>query len=820
MVPRIEPPRVGASGDGQAHLMRLRLAVILVAALAGGTVGPRDVRAESPSGALEGTPAGDTSAEGEEKFDRAPLLVEPLPPAAAAVEEITVTAQKREQNIQDVPISITALTSEFLQQTGLTTFDAIGQYVPNLQVTPVTDTRSTSIRIRGIGSTGLNAGIDPSVGVFIDGIYQGRTGLSVASDFIDIERIEVLRGPQGTLFGKNTAAGAISIVSKPPVFEYESTIQGVVGNYSDLELRGTLNAPLIDDVLAARLSGYVVGRSGWDTNLYNNEEVNDANRNGVKLQTLWSPSPDLDLLFIGDYSATDGTCCIPDVITYSGPSVLGVSYQDLAEVTGIPLPKADPFDRVVDANENSTNDVNVWGTLVQGDYQLSGALSDHVLTSLSAYRQFNASSILDGDFSAYRATINEVEEAFQQASTELRLTSPSGERLEYVAGFYFYFSRNDTTNFLGIGPDFLAVNKPIPILIRNNTDFSQSDTANNVDTNVHKTWSYAGFGQSTYYLTPQWSLTGGLRLNYETKSRKGSQISNFTGIDQGPFGPDLFADESFSVFNPSPMGALRYFPTEEVMLYVMGAQGFKSGGFNQLRTRGGLNTQFDDEVSTTAETGARTTWFDRMLTANASFFYTWYKDFQAQSFDGTSFSVTNAGSLTSYGIESDLVLVPHPIVVLGSSLGWNIARYSDFDNAECTAAQIEAAGPLGCTQDLSGEPLDNAPEWTTSSFLQLERELPLRTYPLIGSIRLEHSYRSSIFLQQDLDENLKQGPINLVNLRTGVRTDDALWDLTLWVSNLLNENYLLVGFDTPILNGYAGVNGPPRMFGATLTVNF
>lgn len=763
---------------------------------------------------------GDSSDEAEENEGFTPSIkVQRLPAAAAAVEEITVTAQKREENIQDVPISMTALTSSFLQETGTTTFDAISQYVPNLQIIPTTDTRSTAIRIRGIGSAGLNAGVDPSVGVFIDGIYQGRNGLSLVSDFLDIERIEVLRGPQGTLFGKNTAAGAISVVSQRPTFEYEGTVQGVVANYNDLELRGTLNAPILEDVLATRLSGYVVGRNGWDTNLTTLKEVNNNNRSGVKSRTLWIPRDDLEIIVAGDYGAADGNCCVPDIITYEGPPSLEVTYQDLADVTGIPLPKADAFDRVVDANEKSTNDVQVWGVSIEGNYDLPGFLQDHLLTSITAYRAFDSFSILDGDFSIYDGTVNRVSEEFQQASTELRITSPSEERLEWVAGFYFYFSHDDTNDVLAIGQDYLGVNKPISNLIRENAEFDENGQVNNTGDNIHETFAYAGFGQGTFHFNPQWSLTAGLRLTYEEKTRVGSQISGFTAVDAGPFGPDLFADEKFDVFRPSPMGALRYFPTEDTMLYTSVAQGFKSGGFNQLRTTGGQNTQFDPEDSTSVEGGFRSTWFDRMMTLNATFFYTWYDDFQAQSFDGTSFNVRNAGSLTSYGIESDFVFVPHPILVLGNNLGWNIARYSDFENAECTIEMVEEVGP-GCVQDLTGDPLDNAPEWSTSSFAQLQKPLPWESYPLTTTLRLEYNYRSSVFLQQDLDPNLEQDDVHLLNLRLGLIADAAGWDLTLWAANLLNDGYNVVGFDAPILNGYAGVNGPPRTFGATLTVNF
>lgn len=189
------------------------------------------------------------------------------PPADGDVETITVTATKRAENLQEVPISITAIGGQELLDAGITEFRQIQAFVPNLQIRPVTDSRSTSVRIRGIGSVGNNAGIDPSVGIFIDGVYHGRTGMSVG-DLLDIERIEVLRGPQGTLYGKNTAAGAINVLTRHPVYDYETFVEGVVGNYGDLQLRGSVNAPLVEDRVAVRLSGFKVRRDGFDRNRF------------------------------------------------------------------------------------------------------------------------------------------------------------------------------------------------------------------------------------------------------------------------------------------------------------------------------------------------------------------------------------------------------------------------------------------------------------------------------------------------------------------------------------------------------------------------
>lgn len=802
-----------------------------------GEDGPPDYTAGEESG-TDPLPADEPRS-----FDEPPLGIEVVRPteprgAGIPVEELVVTAQKRAQDIQDVPISMTALTSQFIEDSGLTSVMDMTQYVPNVQINSVTDSRSTAIRIRGIGTDGNNAGIDPSVGVFIDGVFQGRSGASSITDLIDIERIEVLRGPQGTLYGKNTAAGAINVVSKKPVLDvWEGIIEGQLGNFQNRQIRGSINIPLIEDFAALRFSGFYVDRGPYDR-LVNGEGVNDTNRKGMRLRALFDLTDDLELVLWGDYNAEDSTCCVADIQSYEGfPNLDVVFSEDFASTipgigslegaTGRPLPPVDPFDRVVDANLAPVNDVTVWGVAGELNYDID----DYVITFLNAYRQFHTFSTLDGDFSSYDAVVGQTDESFEQFSSELRLTSPYGEDLEYVAGLYFYYQKDETVGQTGIAEEYFLASNTLRATFLELGEPDEEGRIFNTDRNTHKTWSYAFFGQGTYHFNDEWDLTIGLRGTYEKKSRVGTQISGFKAADAGPFGPDRFADESFDVFNLSPMGALQYYPTDDIMAFAKVARGFKSGGFNQLRTLGGLNTQFDDEKATDIEAGVRTAWFDRMLTFNATFFYTLYDDFQSQVFDGNSFTVTNAGNLRSLGVETDALFVPHPMLVMSLATGYNNARYTDFDNAPCTAEQAfeerVAAGnlvaPTNCTQDLTGKPLDNAPEWSVSTWAQFTApvgDLPWFDWPLLGFLRAEYSYRDRSFLAQDLDENLVQPPINLVNLRGGLRTEDDHWELTLWAMNVTNASYNVIGIDVPILSGYSVINGPPRTWGATLRYRF
>jgi len=790
-----------------------------------------DVEVEPTAPPLDATPTAPVLQGGPERPKQARVGGKGDP-----VEDLYVTATKREESIQDVAISMKALNADFLKDSGLTEFGQLQEYVPNLTINPVTDTRGTVIRIRGIGSIGNNSGIDPSVGVFIDGVYQGRAGMSVG-DMLDIERVEVLRGPQGTLYGKNTAAGLINVISKKPHYELESSLEGVFGNYGNFEGRGSVNVPIIDGRIATRLSGYRVVRDGFDENVFDGDDVNDGDKWGLKSRWLFDITEGLSLLVSGDYSFEDTRCCVPDIVTYEGPPTLwgggpspfGHTFQGLEQLTGIPLPEADPFDRKLNVNVDPQNEVEIGGTSFDLNYEIPSLpyvgeipfLTGSTIEAIGAWRTYTSNSKYDGDFSFYDVILGFTDTELDQYSAEVRLSSPGDEIWTYQLGFYYYHQSQDTLDRLGLEPDALLT---FPLL--------GASPVSNVGDNHHTTTSYAGFAQTTLSLTPQWSITGGIRYTKETKTRRGTQTSNCTlCIDAPPLlGPDIDTGlQERTVSNWSGMASLRYFPTDEVMLYFSWASGFKSGGFNQLRTAVNVPGEFDDEEAMNYEIGAKTTWFEGMVTLNGTFFYTDYDQFQAQTFDGSSLNVINAGSLRSFGIEAELVVVPLPDLLLGMSLGWNVAEYTDFKNGEQTAQQRADELPMPwlfmscnpsieCNQDLTDKELDNAPEVSLNMFGSYEYLLPF--YPLTLYTRAEYSYSSSRFLTQDLDPNLKQDETHLVNLRAGIKAEDELWDLTFWVSNLTEEEWGVVGFDAPTLNGFAVVNGPPRQYGLTVRFKF
>ncbi len=728
---------------------------------------------------------------------------------AGVLEEIIVTANRREQSLQEVAISVSAFTGEFFKNSGTHNLKQLEQYTPSLKIAAVQDSRSTSIRIRGIGSIGSNAGIDPSVGLFIDGVYQGRAGMSI-TDFMDIERVEVLRGPQGTLYGKNTAAGALNVISRAPAEELEAELEGVVGNYDALELRGMVNLPVGEGGNALRVAGYSVQRDGYDDNRTLDEDVNDADRWGLRGRGLFGLGAAGDLLFTVDYAEENSDCCAPDIIEYTGAgSALGLPFELVADSEGATLPEEDPFDRELYFNQPWTNEVDVGGIAAEWNLELDGETG---LTWLSAWRQYNNDSRFDGDFSPFEAVSGAAEVDLDQYSSEFRVTSPEGERFDYVAGLYFYYSDMDTegeTGFLELLGPLFAGGLILP------------EGSVNFDSNRHETTSYAAFGQANWHIDEKWRMTVGARVTHEEKERQGLQRTEPPAIIDAPpvAGPDLETDDTRSETDVSPSVSLSWFARDDLMFYASFSQGFKSGGFNQIRTAVGAPAEFDDERSRNYELGWKGSWLDRRLQVNGTLFFVDYDDFQAQGFDGANITVRNAGSLESQGIELEAVYVPTARLTLGTAIGYNDAQYSDFETGECTIAEIVAITggsafvPPNCVQDLTGEALDNAPEWTVSNFAQYEGNIGV---DLGWFGRLEYNYTDEFYMSQDLDENLLNDDAHIVNARVGIFGEGRQWELTAWGRNLLDEETYVIGFDVPVLSGFAAITAPPLTYGLTL----
>jgi len=775
-----------------------------------------------------------------------------------ALEEIIVTANRQEERLQDVAMSVSAFGSDFLQDSGITDLTNLDEYTPNLKITPGTNARGTSFRIRGIGSVGANSGIDPSVGIFLDGVYQGRAGMSIG-DLVDVERVEVLRGPQGTLYGKNTAAGALSVITKRPTSEFESLLELGYDTDELLELRGMVNLPLGESGHAVRLSGFTVDGDHLYENTYNGEGLNDENKWGGRARFLFDmkgPGSDEGLgefLVTLDYTKEDKDCCAFAVIDYEGLSplntpstnnpsaewqaMLGPNDQDkpilqytaFEDSEGFSPPSPDPFSDDYWLNSDVFSKTEVGGVALEWNRMMT---NDATLTFINAWRFYEVDTALDGDFTAYEASGATDQVDLDQYSSELRLASPGGGTIEGQAGLYAYYSELDSVGTFAQGQS-LYENATIRIA-GTNIDAPMSlffpEGSVNTDVNLYETTSFAAFGQLIWNINEEFSATLGMRYTYEKKEREGSQTSDPVppgGLELPPIaGPDIEYDHDRSDSDISPSLNLRYFYSPDIMGYASVSRGFKSGGFDQRRVAEADDGQFDEEIATSYELGWKTTLYDRRLQFNGTLFLVDYEDFQAQSFNGAQVRVTNAGDLRSYGSELELVFMPMAKMTIGSAVGYVKAEYQSFENGQCTIDQVFTQyyivdgaqyGSPGtesqCTQDLGGEPLDNAPEWTVSSYIQYDFDVGEQ---LLGIARLEHNFIDSFYLDQDLDENLTNDQVNLVNFRLSLANAARDWDVSVWGRNILDEEYYSWGLDIPVLGGYAGIVAPHATYGVTL----
>ncbi|MCC7414408.1 MAG: TonB-dependent receptor [Gammaproteobacteria bacterium] len=731
--------------------------------------------------------------------------------AAAQIEEVVVTAQKRAQSLQEVPFTVTAVDTEFLRNTGVGSVEDLQQHLPALNIAANITPFSAAIRLRGIGSQGNEPSIEPSVGFFVDGVYQPRSGLGLA-DLADIERIEVLYGPQSTLYGKNTNAGLVNVITKAPTSEIEGNLEFSTGDYALRDGRFSLSGPLVD-TLSFRISGRFNIRDGYMDDLDpagggGTEELNDADDKVLRGQLLWQPNEALDVRLIATHVSRHQVCC-------SGELLPGPAHIALSTVFGSPLPSLDPEDRKVGIDfpysfKQESNSVS--GTI---DYDF-GAFT---LTSITGYDEYRWVHTQDTDHSSldwWRVTdVNKGD----SVSQELRLVSNGDSRLNWLGGLFYYSATLDRSSLnngyvtFGAIPGFVLPGAFPPPLTGAAGDTGFYDT----------TWeqeTMAAFGQLMYDLTDKARLTGGLRFSHEERdahlgiiSRTASPFSIMRLLILPPIDEDLSFEDDSVTWTVSG----QYSWTDSVMTFVNVATGSKAGGFNGAAgPRTGTERAYGEETSINYEVGAKTDWFDRRLRLNASFFYTEIEDFQNLSFDATvgAFFVDNAGMQTTMGMDVEATAVITDWMTVDAALEWLDAEYDEFTNGPCYFGRT-GADPLTGFCDVSGEDLPWAPDITTTLAANFVR--PVRDgLELYG--RVDYSHVGDHIAADDLDPLAKQS-YDLVNLRAGLR--GSSWDVALWAKNVTDETYIQQQVGVPLFSGsYMRWLNPPRTWGVTLRYDF
>lgn len=593
--------------------------------------------------------------------------------AAVAVEDIIVTARRTEESAQKTPLALTAFSGETLERTGAQQVTDLQGAVPNLNLVQGRgSSNSTNIYIRGVGQPDSLQTFDPAVGVYVDDVYYSRIR-GTQFDLLDLERIEILRGPQGTLYGKNTIGGAMKLVSRRPGQEFRARGSVAYGDYDLIEVQGAVSGPVTDN-LALGLSVLSSERGGYVTDPVTGAEYNDKNSKAVRGSLAWDPASNFRIDFNADYSKDD-----------AGMTV-GQAQNNLTNLVGVPayaVPNPTPeFDfktRTTPGLPNETR-LETWGTALRMTWDVSDRLS---LKSITSYRELNTDDYIDFD-----ATELEIADALvavdqNQFSQEFQLTY-TGDRLNAVAGVYYL--KEEVVSHQESYNDDLTANLVVPPLWNGNYTFTRF-----IDDELETT-SKAVFGNVSYAVTEALRLSAGVRYTEEEKL-----YDRFTYVKSSspflessyPFSPPKGQYEDTSI-----MLSADYELSPDAMVYARYSQGFKSGGFNGRANSPGESTEYQPETADTVEVGAKTTFFDRRLRLNMASFFTKYEDFQARVTGletdpntgvpiGT-LSVINAGALDIFGFELEAVAKPMAALTLDAQVGFLEADYKEFNDARFT----------------------------------------------------------------------------------------------------------------------------------------
>jgi len=725
--------------------------------------------------------------------------------SALMLEEVIVTAQKREQSLQEVPVSVNAVSGEAISDGGIANLEGLSAQVPNLTIHE--GPNSNGIFIRGLGS-GNNEGFEQSVGMFVDGIYAGKAQQFQAA-FMDVAGVEVLRGPQGTLFGKNTIAGALTITSAKPSEELEASVQSTYEpEYGTSMTEAVLSGP-VTDTLSGRIALRHNETDGYLYNtLQNDDELNNSSDTG-RVSLLWEASDDAEVYFKyekGDSVAHGRNSRLDD----SGSYEAGLLAAD-------PNYKIDESQRSTSVDE--TLDINSQSATLQVDY----ALDEHELTLITGFSEYDARDVFDADFSAIDSAAVDRYNDFSQLSQEVRLTSELGNEIDYIVGLYYQTTDYLTDSQLGV--------KALGQALGLRTYMDQT------------TDTFAAFGSLSYHPAEDLHLTFGLRYTKEEKQAtreltyteylSNDAATGFTAVlaglalpAQGFYEHEVSGERTSE--NWSPSVKVSYDLNNDVMLYASLSQAFKSGGFNALGGKGEnvgeypaggspASFEFGEEEALALELGGKTTLLDGAATLNFALFRTEYSDLQVSAFENASFVVGNAGEAISQGLEVDGVVRLTESLTLNGSMAYLDATYSSYANAGCTYAQ-SLAQPVNCTQDLGGSDLANAPEFSANLGLEHVASLTER-FDLVSHLGL--TYSGEHYIASDLDERSLEKAHTIVNGRLGLMDKDGRFDIALIGKNLTNEVVrTFVGDPFSMPGAQFAFYGEPRTLAVQLKVSY
>jgi iron complex outermembrane recepter protein len=698
------------------------------------------------------------------------------------LQEVIVTATREgATQLQRTPIAVTVFSAQALDESGNNNIKDVAELAPNVSFEQ--STTSALVYIRGVGTNLLFGGSDPDVITQMDGVYLARS-FEAFADFLDVDRVEILRGPQGTLYGRNAVGGVVNIISRAPTDDFEAREEVTVGNYGLFQEAAFVSGALVKGVLDGSISINYLRHDGYNNNLVaGGPDTDNANHGGVRVQLRWMPTDRIDATTRLDYSAYDEAVA---------------SYDHILAPEPFPVPLADSTIgqyHTIAMNSPQFSHEDVGGVAEEVNIKLDEATS---LKSLTAYRFGWDNNHYDLD--ATELTVNNVfgDDHSEQFSQEFDVTGHF-RAWDYVAGLY-YFHEIDDEQLVSESPPSIHTVAPAALYIQ---VLPTADSR-----------SKAAFAQGAYHLTDTLKITAGVRYTADNKEfGANTSVASYSAAPViGPPFPGFpfiaHVDPTFSAVTPK--GSIDWQATDNALLYFTYAQGYKSGGNNATATSL-VGISFRPEKLTSYEGGVKTEWFDHRLRLNLTGFYYDYTDLQVVSLvsDGVT-ATSNAASATIKGIEFEASARPMERLLLDVNVGFLDAKYGTYTTDTVPVALVASIknSPLydaaNGTYNASGNTLNSAPRFSASLAAQYTQPIPQ------GDV-----YERSVFRWQDtvsFDPTnapiMSQGPYGVLDLAVGYHSPGSVWTAELLGKNVLNKDYWVTTAANSIVP--SAVSGAPR----------
>lgn len=735
------------------------------------------------------------------------------------LEEVIVTAQRREESAVKVPISISVVGGEKLAAKSVSDLQSVALNIPNFQITQTATT--TQIFIRGVG-TGNDPAFEQSVAQYVDGVSYGRAQLTRAP-FFDIQRVEVLRGPQSILFGKNSTAGAVSLITAGPT---EALRAGVTATYTptfdQTEVTGYVSGPVAEG-LGVRIAGRVMDDGGYVKNLYSGKDEPRRKDRAIRGVVTYDKIENFRATLKAEYQRFDMTGrdveVVSDVATRTipaGPSAgQPLTYAAGLALQGLPNVLTDTkFDRKRATDQPDYDNTNFYS----GAFTTETDIGSTTLTTVSGLVDYTRSSAADLDFTTANILAAVMRENYRQFSQEVRIATAAEKPLALLAGLYFERNELQYSDITGFGPDIAKLG------------FSPIANTGAVRTFRQNGHSFSGFGQLTWRVTDDLRVVGGLRLTQDDKNAtrriiarngqldwEGAPVTSAAALGiyasalgfalDNPGAPGHNLARQRSKFHKVPSIAVEYDATEDVMLFASYKEGYKDGGFDARGNSTGFG--FEDETVQAYEAGFRAQLFDKRGSIGATVYRDDYSNLQVSQFDGrVGFTVGNAGSTRAQGVEVDGRYAIARGVTLSSSVSYLDFKYLDFKRGNCAFGETPDGDTVNGVHlcDYTGRRGRFTPKWNLQGSLSVDRPIT-EALNLRGSVDV--SYKSSHQIHENLDPLGQISGYTLVDARLGVGTER--WDVAVVGKNLLNERYATFQANVP----FASILGANTQYAQT-----